>query len=276
MEIKKELRNKLILRLNAQGISNKEIANMVGLTTERVRTLVLKYGGDSRHYPAKKYELVKEAYLAAIGDKVAEEKALEGIKRSDMSMWLKRNYNIETNKIARNRRLIKAVEMHKKDLTIKQIAKKLKCSSATIMKQLHEAGIYTLSRGEKVRNRNEEIKRLFKEGKADRNELAEMFNTSYANIGLILTDKHYKEYSPQYHANRHIRKLVTNKKKRELTLVEETVLRAFKEHKKLSRIVEELKKISNKYNINQCYRVLKKNGYSVGNGQTYDEAYGLV
>jgi hypothetical protein len=274
--IKNKARNELIMELHNQNMNLKEIGEYVGLTREGVRLIIKANGGNSKSVKDKKYKAIMYNFLAVIGNDIKEKEVLGNIPKKYFVVWIKNKYGIVIHEIYREKRKNKIIELNKEGKNAKEISDALGCSRAVILHTLHDANIYTLLTHEETKRRNDKIKELYFIKKMDRQELAEMFNTSYANIGLIVTDKHYIKYSPEYYAARHKRREETKKRIEEYAKIEEMIIVLFKEHTTLQRIATIIGEISEKYNINTCYKVLNKYGYSTGIGKTYKHVYGLV
>lgn len=274
-------RDKLILNLHDQGKTNTEIGNGLILSAERVRQIIKANGGTSRQTVRHKNKIsLMYAFLSVIGDEEKEKVVLGNIKKYNFIAWVKRNHSIDIGKIYKEKRLKFVLDRYNAGDNAKQIADALGYSRAAVLNMLHECGVYTKLSTEEIEERNKKIKELYHDKKVSRDDLAEMFDTSYANIGLILTDKHYVEYSPEYYMDRHKRQEETRKKKEELLKLEDMIMDQFGQHKSIPSIVTFLMKEkpdnTEKYYTNLCYRVLRKFEYGVGKTNSYKETYGLI
>lgn len=248
-----------IVELHQSGTSRKEIAKQFGLTTERVRQILVKSGCDTSNQKDRTYESVVYKFLAVVGDRIKEDHVLGKINREYFFQWMRHNKGVVVHEIYRAQRLNRILELHMQDKSAAEIAAEIGCSSMLVLNELHKANIYTRSNSDFVKERNEHIKELHFKMKIGRQELAEMFNTSYANIGLILTDKHYVKYDPQYHSDKGQRRERTKQRLEELARKEKLILEMFKQNKSRSEMLTELgDEKQNTYHTQLCYRVLKK------------------
>lgn len=100
---RKKIVNNVIVSMHDSGTSRNEIAESVGLTTERVRQILQKHGRDTSNSKNRNYERVMHEFIAVLGDTLKENQALGDINREYFFQWMRHKKGIIVHEIYRKK-----------------------------------------------------------------------------------------------------------------------------------------------------------------------------